>query len=178
MSTSKLTPKPNNAGKKWTELDHCKLLDLVETENTIEEVALKLERSVGGVKARLLKETYDLINTGDWTAEELSDKFKLSVADISRYQEREDQKKLNPPEKRTTRSETAEKKEEAKEIDSKRSFSTATKTRNVLTPLPKNITSKNIKNQELDIMPQTYNEQSLALLTEVRDLLRIIAAKK
>lgn len=179
------TPKPNNSGKKWTESDHNQLLNLVEKDYTIEDIALELERTVAAIRTKLLKETYELINTTDWTAEELSKKFKLPALDISNYQEREDEKKLNPPEKRVTRSQVKETKEateekrtdESKNVSPKRSFSSATKTRNTLIPAPKNPKTLNVKEINTPL-PQTYNEQTLALLTEIRDSLRIIAAKK
>lgn len=167
-----MSTKPNKSGKKWTEFDHNQLLDLIEKDYTIEDIALKLERTVAAIKTKLLKETYELINQGDWTIEELSDRFNLPALEILRYQVHEDEMKMNPPQKRTTRSETKEKeKQESEDVNSKRSFSSATKTRNVLVPLPKS-------SKEVDLKTQTYEEKSLALLTEIRDSLRIIAAKK
>lgn len=157
------TKRPNNAGKKWTDLDQCQLLDLLETENSLENIALKLERSVGAVKTRLLKETYDLLTQGDWTVEELATRYKLSEDEISNYQQREDYKKMNPPDKRVTRSQTNQ-----DNANNQKTFSSVTKTRQVLTP----------NNDKEVILPQTYEEKSLALLTEMRDLLRIIASKK
>ena len=172
MSTHN-TPKPNKAGKKWSDLDQCQLLDLVEADNTMEDIALKLERTIPAIKSRLLKETYDLINQGDWTVEELANRYKLSESEITKYQQREDEKKMNPPEKRETRSDTLKNQQNEETNENKRSFSSATKTRSVLIPAPKNT---NVK--EAIVTPQTYEEKSLALLTEIRDSLRIIAAKK
>ena len=169
MSTQ--NPKPNKAGKKWTELDHNQLLDLIENDNSIEDIALKLERTVGAIKSHSLKAAYELISQGDWTAEELSTKFNLPVLDISRYQEREDEKKMNPPQKRVTRSNKDEQQDEPINFDYKRSFNSTTKTRSILIPVPKSI-------KEINTIPQTYNEKTLALLTEIRDSLKIIAANK
>jgi leucyl aminopeptidase len=165
MSTKNFD-KPTRAGKKWTDDDNYELLTLISSEYSIEDVATKLERTVGAIKTHLLKLIYDLLNQNDWTVEELSTKYKLSVLEISNYQEREDKKKLNPPQKRTTRSDT---KQEEQDVETKRSFSSATKTRSVLIPQPKTITNTT---------PLTYEEKSLALLTEIRDSLKIIAAKK
>jgi len=167
--------KPNKAGKKWTDLDQCKLLDLVESENNIEDIAAKLERTVGAVKARLLKETYDLISQGDWTSEELSTKFKISNSEILRYQEREDNKKLNPPEKRVTRSQTFN---NTTNTEEKRTFSSATKTRSILMPNNKDLSQKVFNTESNNLPAKTHEEKTLTLLTEIRDLLQIIADKK
>ena len=82
----------------------------------------------------------------------------------------EDEKRNNPPIKRVTRSQTA-----SEQDDNKRSFSAVTKTRQALNP------TQNETVKPLDIQPikaMTYEEKSLVLLTEVRDLLKVIAAKK
>jgi hypothetical protein len=164
--------KPTRAGKKWTDDDNYELLTLISSDYTIENVAIKLERTTGAIKTHLLKLIYDLLNQSNWTVEELSLKYKLSVLEISSYQEREDKKKMNPPQKRTTRSDAIKKQlNESDDIFNEKSFSSSTKTRNVLSP-----TTKNLNAKELDT--RTYEEKSLALLTEIRDSLKIIAAKK
>ena len=166
----------SKAGKRWTEEDHDKLLSLTaSTKITIEDIASELGRTVAAVRSRLLKETYSLINQGDWTTEELSNRYKLPVSDILRYQEREDEKKLNPPEKRITRSDV----NPNNRFNNDNNFGSVTKTQPVSIPsqnkiiLPKNCTSQKF-NTEL----QTYEEKNIILLTEIRDLLRIIADKK
>lgn len=179
----KNSDKPSRAGKKWTEEDNYELLDLLSSEHTIEDIAIKLGRTVGAIKTHLLKVIYELLNQGDWTAEELSIKYKLPVLEISNYQEREDKKKMNPPQKRVTRSDVIkkldEKSDEHNQNNSKRSFSTVTKTREVLSPVKNKIPeTKNSDVQYFAVLPQTYEEKSLALLTEIRDSLKIIAAKK
>lgn len=179
LSTQKFD-KPLKSGTKWTDDDRDKLLDLTATKNTIEEVASELERTVAAVRSRLLKETYSLISQGNWTAEGLSVRFKLSVSDILRYQEREDEKKMNPPEKRVTRSDMIKTQDELNQNDIKKSFSTVTKNRQVLTPI-KNKTpdQKNPNARSFEtFLPQTDQEKTLSLLAEIRDLLRIIADKK
>lgn len=162
--------KPNQAGKKWSQLERSKLLVMVENGTSLEDIAKNLERSVGAVKSRLMKEAYDLITENGCTAEELFTKYNLPVSDILKYQEREDEKRNNPPIKRVTRSQTA-----SEQDDNKRSFSAVTKTRQALNP------TQNETVKPLDIQPikaMTYEEKSLVLLTEVRDLLKVIAAKK
>lgn len=176
---SNQTPeKPIKAGKKWSQEDNFELLDLIENGNSIEDVALKLGRTPSAIKSRLIKEMYYLICQGDWTVEELSNKYNLTASEISNYQEREDKKKLNPPQKQTTRSETLKLSNKDEEYDkqtndTKRSFSSATKTRSILIP-----TSKIANTKETNIKQQTYEDKSLALLTEIRDSLKIIASKK
>jgi len=163
--------KPNQAGKKWSQLERSKLLVMVENGTSLEDIAKNLERSIGAVKSRLMKETYDLITQDGWTAEELVIKYNLSISDILKYQEREDEKRNNPPVKRMTRSETKA------EAENKRSFSAVTKTRQALNPFQdETVEIKTPNIQPIKVM--TYEETSLALLTEVRDLLKIIAAKK
>ena len=180
LSTQKFD-KPSRSGQKWTDEDHDKLLCLTaSTKTTIEDIASELGRTVAAVRSHLLKETYILINQGDWAAEELSARYKLSVSDILRYQEREDEKKRNPPEKRITRSDMIKTQDEPDLNDIKKSFSTVTKNRQVLTPgQNKTLEPKNPNVRGLEVfLPQTYEEKNLILLAEIRDLLRIIADKK
>jgi len=164
--------KPNQAGKKWTQLERSKLLVMVENGNSLEDISKVLERSVGAIKSRLMKEAYDLITQDGWTAQDLFLRYNLPIADVLKYQEREDEKRNNPPEKRVTRSQTAN-----EQNDNKRSFSAVTKTRQALNPIQDEtgeIKTPNI--QPIKVM--TYEEKTVALLTEVRDLLKVIAAKK
>ena len=179
MFSTQNPDKPARAGKKWTDDDHNKLLALTINKNTIEEVASELERTVAAVKSRLLKEAYTSISKGNWTAEELSARYKLSVSDILRYQEREDEKKINPPEKRTTRSQTRENNENINDtFKNDKTFNSITRTQPLPILLSKIPLSKNSDNQRFNKELQTYEEKNLMLLTEIRDLLRIIADKK
>ena len=156
----------NRAGKRWTEEEQHKLYSLIEIKS-MEDVAMELGRTVGAVKSRLLREAYFLVSQGGWTAKELSVKFKLQESEIVRYKEREDEKIINPPDKRVTRSQAVD----------DRSFSSVTKGKPMTVPneIIKNL--KPIKTSNPQIKVQTYEEQSLGLLTEIRDLLRIIASK-
>jgi len=165
--------KPNQTGKKWTQLERNKLLVMVENGTSLEDISKNLERSVGAVKSRLMKEAYDLITQDGWSAQELFLRYNLPITDVLKYQEREDEKRNNPPEKRVTRSQTAT---ESSDSD-KRSFSAVTKTRQALNPIQgETMEIKTPNVQPIEAM--SYEEKSLALLTEIRDLLKIIAAKK
>jgi len=185
------------AGKRWTDEEHDKLLALVETKATLENIATELDRSVGAIKARLLRHTYSLINQADWTAEELSDRFKLTIEEITKFKEREDYKRMNPVEKRQTRSQTLAASQidskpvqfDTMDVDSKLSsnkfekFKTTPqlfKQRETINSLNSLKTSQHIPlpvRNSLNNLP-CLDDKYMEILVEIRDLLKVIAEKK
>jgi len=47
--------EPRNAGNIWTEQEEANLLQLYRSGKSLEEIALALERNIGGIKARLIR---------------------------------------------------------------------------------------------------------------------------
>ena len=80
-------PETSRAGLKWEVEEDNALINKIDDNVSIEEVAKQLQRTVGSIKTRLIVKALMLIDEDhSITLENAADKYKITTQDIQTYQ--------------------------------------------------------------------------------------------
>jgi regulator of replication initiation timing len=80
-------PETSRAGLKWEIEEDNALINKIDDNVSIEEIAKQLQRTVGSIKTRLIVKALMLIDEDhSITLENAADKYKITTQDIQTYQ--------------------------------------------------------------------------------------------
>jgi chromosome segregation and condensation protein ScpB len=80
-------PETSRAGLKWEADEDNALLNRIDEDVSIDEIAKQLQRTSGSIKTRLIVKALLLIDEDhSITLEEAADKYKITTQDIQTYQ--------------------------------------------------------------------------------------------
>jgi regulator of replication initiation timing len=80
-------PETSRAGLKWEVEEDNALINKIDDNVSIEEIAKQLQRTVGSIKTRLIVKALMLIDEDhSITLENAADKYKITTQDIQTYQ--------------------------------------------------------------------------------------------
>lgn len=151
-------PETSNCGNRWSKTEEENLLEEIKTMS-IEDIGLSHKRTVGGIKARLLLLSCNMLNEG-LSMDEVIKKTTMNEDDIEDYHANQENKKEKRMEKRKA-------KKEAKRNEKL---------------LMLNSVSNSAKSSEVEPFAQNLNDKNqdkyINILIEIRDLLQIIADKE
>ena len=80
-------PETSRAGLKWEVEEDNALINKIDDNVSIEEIAKQLQRTVGSIKTRLIVKALMLIDEDhSITLENAADRYKITTQDIQTYQ--------------------------------------------------------------------------------------------
>ena len=80
-------PETSRAGLKWEIEEDNALINKIDDNVSIEEIAKQLQRTVGSIKTRLIVKALILIDEDhSTTLESAAQKYKITMSDIQAYQ--------------------------------------------------------------------------------------------
>ena len=80
-------PETSRAGLKWEIEEDNALINKIEDDINIDEIAKQLQRTPGSIKTRLIVKALTLIDEDHTiTLENAADKYKITMQDIQTYQ--------------------------------------------------------------------------------------------
>ena len=80
-------PETSRAGLKWEIEEDNALLNKIEENVTIEDIAKTLQRTAGSIKTRLIVKALALIDEDhSITIDQAAEKYKITIQDIQLYQ--------------------------------------------------------------------------------------------
>jgi chromosome segregation and condensation protein ScpB len=80
-------PETSRAGLKWEADEDNALLNRIDEDVSIDEIAKQLQRTTGSIKTRLIVKALLLIDEDhSITLEQAADKYKITTQDIQTYQ--------------------------------------------------------------------------------------------
>lgn len=80
-------PETSRAGLKWEIEEDNALINKIEDNISIDEIAKQLQRTTGSIKTRLIVKALNLIDEDhSITLENAADKYKITMQDIQTYQ--------------------------------------------------------------------------------------------
>jgi hypothetical protein len=80
-------PETSRAGLKWEVEEDNALINKIEDNISIDEIAKQLQRTPGSIKTRLIVKALNLIDEDhSITLENAADKYKITMQDIQTYQ--------------------------------------------------------------------------------------------
>jgi chromosome segregation and condensation protein ScpB len=89
-------PETSRAGLKWEIEEDNALLNKIEENVTIEDIAKTLQRTAGSIKTRLIVKALALIDEDhSITIEQAAEKYKITIQDIQTYQANKKKRQLN-----------------------------------------------------------------------------------
>jgi len=89
-------PETSRAGLKWEIEEDNALLNKIDENVTIEDIAKTLQRTSGSIKTRLIVKALSLIDEDhSITIEQAAEKYKITIQDIQTYQANKKKRQLN-----------------------------------------------------------------------------------
>jgi hypothetical protein len=89
-------PETSRAGLKWEIEEDNALLNKIEENVSVEDIAKTLQRTAGSIKTRLIVKALSLIDEDhSITIEQAADKYKITIQDIQTYQANKKKRQLN-----------------------------------------------------------------------------------
>jgi len=89
-------PETSRAGLKWETDEDNALLNKIEENVSIDEIAKSLQRTSGSIKTRLIVKALALIDEDhSITIEQAAEKYKITIQDIQTYQANKKKRQLN-----------------------------------------------------------------------------------
>jgi chromosome segregation and condensation protein ScpB len=89
-------PETSRAGLKWEIEEDNALLNKIEENVTIEDIAKTLQRTAGSIKTRLIVKALALIDEDhSITIDQAAEKYKITIQDIQTYQANKKKRQLN-----------------------------------------------------------------------------------
>jgi hypothetical protein len=96
-----MSDKPAAHAKRWTQNEDDQLLKYIDEKLSHDEIAEKHQRTAGAIKSRLCGLAYNMHKNGE-NIESISNKFKVSIADLELSFKRKDIAEKNKNEKKET----------------------------------------------------------------------------
>lgn len=94
-------PDTARAGVKWTEEENEQLMKEVMDGMDLEDVAKKHQRTVTGVKSRIMTNALTMMTVRDLTLQDVAKLVHISVEDLENHKQRQEQKATTPKLKKT-----------------------------------------------------------------------------
>lgn len=94
-------PETARAGVKWTEEENDQLMKEVMDGIDLEEVAKKHQRTVTGVKSRVMTNALTMMNDRDLSLQDVAKLVHISIEDMELHKQRQEQKASAPKAKKT-----------------------------------------------------------------------------
>ncbi len=89
-------PETSRAGLKWETDEDNALLNKIEENVSIDDIAKSLQRTSGSIKTRLIVKALALIDEDhSITIEQAAEKYKITIQDIQTYQANKKKRQLN-----------------------------------------------------------------------------------
>ncbi len=89
-------PETSRAGLKWETDEDTALLNKIEENVSIDDIAKSLQRTSGSIKTRLIVKALALIDEDhSITIEQAAEKYKITIQDIQTYQANKKKRQLN-----------------------------------------------------------------------------------
>jgi|UniRef100_A0A6C0CGF1 hypothetical protein len=88
-------PETSRAGLKWEVEEDNTLMDKINDNESIEDIAKQLQRTAGSIKTRLIVKALHLIDEDhSITLDEAAEKYKITTQDIQAYQANKKKRQL------------------------------------------------------------------------------------
>jgi hypothetical protein len=94
-------PETARAGVKWTEEENDQLMKEVMDGIDLEEVAKKHQRTVTGIKSRVMTNALTMMNERDLSLQDVAKLVHISIEDMELHKQRQEQKASAPKAKKT-----------------------------------------------------------------------------
>lgn len=89
-------PETSRAGLKWEVDEDNALINKIDENMSIDEIAKQLQRTPGSIKTRLIIKALNLIDEDhSITLEDAAEKYKITTQDIQTYQANKKKRQLN-----------------------------------------------------------------------------------
>ena len=89
-------PETSRAGLKWEVDEDNALINKIDENMSIDEIAKQLQRTPGSIKTRLIIKALSLIDEDhSITLEDAAEKYKITTQDIQTYQANKKKRQLN-----------------------------------------------------------------------------------
>jgi hypothetical protein len=88
-------PETSRAGLKWEVEEDNTLIDKINDNESIEDIAKQLQRTAGSIKTRLIVKALQLIDEDhSITLDDAAEKYKITTQDIQTYQANKKKRQL------------------------------------------------------------------------------------
>jgi type IV secretory pathway ATPase VirB11/archaellum biosynthesis ATPase len=87
-------PETNRAGLPWTNEEHQQLLEEIDTDLTLEEIAKKHQRTPSAILQRLLFETSKRVHEHQMNIDEACESVGVSREDFDAFEKKKEQKRI------------------------------------------------------------------------------------
>lgn len=94
-------PETARVGVKWTEAENEQVMKEVMDGMDLDDVAKKHQRTVTGVKSRVMTNALTMMTDRDLTLQDVAKLVHISVEDLENYKQRQEQKATTPKVKKT-----------------------------------------------------------------------------
>ncbi len=96
LKEQRKNPETSRAGLKWEQDEDNTLIDKINENVSIEDIAKELQRTVRSIKTRLVIKAINYSQQSGATSEEAAEKFKVDVSDINSYVANKKNRAYNP----------------------------------------------------------------------------------
>lgn len=94
-------PDTARAGVKWTDEENEQLMKEVMDGMNLDDVAKRHQRTITGVKSRVMTNALTMMTDEDLTLQDVSNLVNISVEDLENHKRRQEQKATTPKVKKT-----------------------------------------------------------------------------
>lgn len=94
-------PETARVGVKWTEEENDQLMKEVMEGMDLEEIAKKHQRTITGVKSRVMSNALTIMNERDLSLQDVAKLVHISLEDMELHKQRQEQKASAPKAKKT-----------------------------------------------------------------------------
>ena len=96
LKEQRKNPETSRAGLKWEQDEDNTLLDKINDNVSIEDIAKELQRTVISIKTRLVIKAINYAQQSNVSNEEAAEKFKVDISDINSYIANKKNRTYNP----------------------------------------------------------------------------------